>query len=61
VFLQGIIVLPNILSRVWVTKSRFGLLSRCIGSPLVVTTINYNSVTDFHTTKYSTLISTSLH
>jgi hypothetical protein len=38
-------------------RCRFGLVIGFIGYLQVVTTINYNTVPDFHTTKHSTLFS----
>jgi hypothetical protein len=38
-------------------KTRFGFVIRFIDLLQVVTTINYNTVPDFHTTKHSTLLS----
>jgi hypothetical protein len=49
------------LSRVLVTKMGFGLVIGCINRLQVVTTINYNTVLDFYTTKHYTLISVYLH
>jgi hypothetical protein len=46
-----------ILSRVLVTKTGFGLVIGFINRLQVVTTINYDTVPDFYTTKHSTLIS----
>jgi hypothetical protein len=47
----------GILSYVWVIKMGFGLVILFTGYLQVVTTNNYNTVTDFHTTKHSTIIS----
>jgi hypothetical protein len=57
-FLQSSISLKifMILSRVLVTKTRFGLVIGFINYLQVVTTTKYNTVTDFHTTNHSTLI-----
>jgi hypothetical protein len=46
----------TILSRVLVTKTGFGLVFGFINHLQVVTTINYNTVPDFHTTNHSRLI-----
>jgi hypothetical protein len=44
------------MSRVLVTAKGFGLVIGFINYSQVVTTINYNTVPDFYTTKHSTLI-----
>jgi hypothetical protein len=46
----------NILSRVLATTTGFGLVIGFINHLQVVTTINYNIVPNFYTTKHSTLI-----
>jgi hypothetical protein len=45
-----------ILSPVLVTATGFGLVIGFINHSQIVTTINYNIVPDFYTTKHSTLI-----
>jgi hypothetical protein len=45
-----------VLSRVLVTKTGFGLVIGFINHLQLVTTINYNTVPDFYTTKHSALI-----
>jgi hypothetical protein len=40
----------KVLSRVLVTKTGFGLVIEFINRSQVVTTINYNTVTNFHST-----------
>jgi hypothetical protein len=49
-------ILPSILSRVTVTKDGVRIGNRFIKNLQIVTTNNYNTVTDFHTTKHSTLL-----
>jgi hypothetical protein len=46
----------NILSRVLVTKTGFGLVIGFINHLQVVTKINYNTVPDFYTTRHYTPI-----
>jgi hypothetical protein len=50
-------MLDLILSHVSVTKEGFRLVIGFINHVHVVTTTKYNTVTDFHTTNYSTLFS----